>query len=114
MDEGTSIKSHISEFNSIVTDLKRIDVKIDDEDLTLLLLCSLPPSYKHFRDTMIYGRETISIEDVKTNLQSKQKIDDELTTTNKFDGVGLVARGRTNERGSYGDKKKARSKSKHK
>ena len=37
--EGT-IKSHIGEFNCIITDLSKIDV----EDKALLLLCFLPPS----------------------------------------------------------------------
>ena len=54
MSEGTPIKSHIGEFNSVITYLSKIDVKIDDEDQSLLLLRSLSPSYKHFRDTMIY------------------------------------------------------------
>lgn len=79
MLEDTQIKPHITEFNSIVTELHNIDVKIDDEDQILLQLVSLPPSFKHFRDTVIYDRETISIEDVKTNLMSKQKLDFEMT-----------------------------------
>jgi len=45
----------------LYTDLDKINVKIDDDDQALLLLCSLPPSYKHFRANMIYGRDTISI-----------------------------------------------------
>lgn len=44
MSEGTSIKSHLDEFNSIITDLRSIDVNIEEEDEALLLLCSLPPS----------------------------------------------------------------------
>jgi len=32
MHEGTPIKSHIAEFSSIINDLDKIDVKIEDED----------------------------------------------------------------------------------
>ena len=35
MAEGTSIKGHIEEFNSILTDLENVDIKIDDEDQAL-------------------------------------------------------------------------------
>ena len=85
MSEGISLKSHIGEFSSIVTELSKIDVHIDDEDQALLLLCSLPPSYKHFRDTMIYSREDISLENVKTNLQAKEKIDSNLIVSETSD-----------------------------
>ena len=64
MVEDTSIKSHLDDFNSVIMDLENMDVKIEDEDQTLLLLCSLPSSYKHFRKIFIYGREEISIDDV--------------------------------------------------
>jgi hypothetical protein len=32
MAEGTSIQSHLNEFNSICVDLESLDMKIDDED----------------------------------------------------------------------------------
>ncbi|KAG8497152.1 hypothetical protein CXB51_008362 [Gossypium anomalum] len=41
-----------------------VEVPIDDEDQTMLLLFSLPPSYKSFRETLIYGRDKLSFEDV--------------------------------------------------
>ena len=44
MHEGASIKSHIAEFSSIINDLDKI--KIEDKDQAVLLLCSLPSSYK--------------------------------------------------------------------
>jgi hypothetical protein len=47
MAEGTSIQSHLNEFNSICVDLESLDVKIDDEDKTFLLVVSLPLSFKH-------------------------------------------------------------------
>ena len=43
MAEGTSIQSHLNEFNSICVDLESLDVKIDDEDKAILLVVSLPP-----------------------------------------------------------------------
>lgn len=48
MPEGTCIQDHLDEFNRIILDLKNINVKIDDKDQTLLLLCFLPSSYDHF------------------------------------------------------------------
>ena len=56
MSEGTFFSSHIDEFEYIMMDLHNRDVIIDDEDKALLLLCSLPHSYRHFRETMLYGK----------------------------------------------------------
>ncbi|MFQ6659365.1 hypothetical protein Gotur_028282 [Gossypium turneri] len=46
--------NHISQFITLLNDLKNVKVHIDDEDQAMLLLCSLPPSYKSFRETLIY------------------------------------------------------------
>ncbi|KAL5796950.1 hypothetical protein ACOSQ2_001770 [Xanthoceras sorbifolium] len=56
MAEGASIKSHIDEFSTILMNLENMEISYDDEDQALMLLRSLPPSYKHFRDTLIYSR----------------------------------------------------------
>jgi hypothetical protein len=66
MSEGTSMQSHLNEFNSIIVDLESLNVKIDDEDKTILLVVSLPPSFKHFKEIMLYGNHTsLSFENVK-------------------------------------------------
>ena len=67
MKEGTPISNHLNEFNRIVIDLKNIECKVEDEDQALILLCSLPPSFEHFVNTMLYGsrRDSISVNDVK-------------------------------------------------
>ncbi|GJX55785.1 zinc finger, CCHC-type containing protein [Tanacetum coccineum] len=72
MPAGRKISEHIDEFNKIVLDLANIEVKFEDEDLALLLLTFLPASYKHFVDTLLYGREALTLEDVMTTLYSKE------------------------------------------
>ena len=73
MKEGTPISNHLDEFNRIVLDLKNIECKVEDEDQALILLCSLPP-FKHFVDTTLngFGKDSISIDDVKDALNSKE------------------------------------------
>ena len=72
MHEGKPIKSHIVEIFSIINDLGKIEVKIEDEDQALLLLYSLPSSYKSFREASIYGgKSTIK---VKEHLLNKDKL----------------------------------------
>nr|GEZ18785.1 zinc finger, CCHC-type [Tanacetum cinerariifolium] len=72
MPAGRKISEHIDEFNKIVLDLANIEVKFEDEDLALLLLTSLPGSYEHFVDTLLYGREALTLEDVMATLNSKE------------------------------------------
>ena len=74
MVEGAHVKGHIEEFNSIVLDLENVDIKIDDEDQSLQLLCSLTPTYKHLCETLLYGRESITLKGVKAVLLPKDII----------------------------------------
>jgi hypothetical protein len=53
LQEGCSILSHVSSFKEIVANLQPMEVSYDDEDLGLLLLCSLPSSFANFRDTIL-------------------------------------------------------------
>jgi len=49
MAEGTSIQNRLDDFNSILIDLESMDVKIGDDGKAILLVISLPSSYKHFK-----------------------------------------------------------------
>ncbi|MBA0730002.1 hypothetical protein Golax_020297, partial [Gossypium laxum] len=51
----------------------------------MLFLCSLPPSNKFFRETMIYGRDKLSFEYVKGHLFSRDKLDNEFSLDSKVD-----------------------------
>ena len=55
---------HVSTFKEIVVYLQTIEVKYDEEDLGLILLCSLPSSHTNFRDTILYSHETLTLEEV--------------------------------------------------
>ncbi|GAA0184263.1 hypothetical protein LIER_31551 [Lithospermum erythrorhizon] len=52
MQEGTSLKDHLEKLNTILLDLRNIDVYVDDEDAVLILLVSLPASYENFKESM--------------------------------------------------------------
>ncbi|MFQ6633842.1 hypothetical protein Gotur_012394 [Gossypium turneri] len=51
----------------------------------MLLLCSLPHSYKFFREILIYDRDKLSFEDVKGHLLSKDILNDEFGLDSKAD-----------------------------
>ncbi|GJV63964.1 retrovirus-related pol polyprotein from transposon TNT 1-94 [Tanacetum coccineum] len=109
MPAGRKISEHIDEFNKIVLDLANTEVKFKDEDLALLLLTSLPASYEHFVDTLLYGREALTLEDVMATLNSKEI--KERSKAKGDDGEGLYVRGRTDRRDSRQSRRKSRSKS---
>ena len=113
MTEGTSIISHLDRFDSVIIDLENVDVKVSEEDQAILLLCSLPPSLKHFRDTMIYGKDTISYSSVKSALKSKEQIDRDITgESSSGQAEGLFVRGRSESK-DFENRSKGKSKSKH-
>ena len=59
MKKCMPIKNHLDELNKILIDLKNIDVRIDEEDQALILLCSLPHSFENFVNSMLYGKDTL-------------------------------------------------------
>ena len=58
MVEGSDLSQHINVFNQIISDLKRIDVKFENKDKTLMLLNSLPASstYEILVTTLMWGK----------------------------------------------------------
>src|SRR3954468_17874640 len=72
MEEGSAVKGHLDAFNWIIMDLENVDIKVDSEDQALILLCLLPKSYDAFIDTLLYGKDSISLEDVSSALKSRE------------------------------------------
>ena len=58
----------------IVSDLESMEVKYDEEDLGLILLYSLPTSFATFRDTILYSRDSLTLDEVYDALFSKEKM----------------------------------------
>jgi len=56
-------------------DLKNMDEMFSNKQQAMMLLCSLPPSYKKFRKTLIYGRESLAIDAVKSALLSREQME---------------------------------------
>jgi hypothetical protein len=67
-----SFKDHLDEFNRVILDLQIVNVKFEYEDQDLILLYLLPPSYDHFIDTLLYGRDNLSLEYFKASLNSRE------------------------------------------
>src|SRR3954470_23814716 len=72
MAEGTPILQHLNAFNKIVSNLLALEVKFKGEDKALILLSSLPPSYNHLVTTILYGKETLELEDVRVMLVNNE------------------------------------------
>ena len=72
MKEGTTVLEHLNFFNKIINELLTVDIKIDKEDKALILLSSLPESYDHIVTTILYGKETIILEEVTSTLLSNE------------------------------------------
>lgn len=71
MDESKSIEAGLDEFIKTVLDLEQLEVKIDDEDKAVILLNSLPKSFKNFKETLKYGRDALTMDLVIKSLNSK-------------------------------------------
>ncbi|KAH9723787.1 CCHC-type domain-containing protein [Citrus sinensis] len=75
MEEGSSIIDHIDAFNKIILDPEDINVKIDDENKAMILLCSLSSSYENLVDTLMELRDVRHVPDLKRNLISLGMLD---------------------------------------
>ena len=73
MQEGSDLAEHVNVFNQLVADLGKVDVKIEDEDMAIVLLCSLPDSYDHLVTTLTYGKEKVQVDDVVSTLLSHEQ-----------------------------------------
>ncbi|KAI9153548.1 hypothetical protein LWI28_012949 [Acer negundo] len=59
IEDGGDVIAYLNDFNRCISDLIRVNVTYEDYDKALLLLRSLPDSFKHFQTTLLFGKETL-------------------------------------------------------
>ncbi|KAJ4715305.1 Retrovirus-related Pol polyprotein from transposon TNT 1-94 [Melia azedarach] len=93
MQEGMPLRDHLDQLNTILLELRNIDVKVEDEDAALILLVSLPLSYENFVQSFIVGKDTVSLEEVRSSLHTRELRHKATGTGADNQAAGLVASG---------------------
>ncbi|GKV34845.1 hypothetical protein SLEP1_g43187 [Rubroshorea leprosula] len=113
MAEGTNIHKHLSDFNMMVTQVVNAGDILEEEEKALLLLTSLPKSYKSLVQSMLVGKTTLVMKYVTSMLLENDKFlgeDDGANQTNAL--VMEHSRGRSNGRGGGGNRERSKSRPK--
>ena len=110
MKEGTKIADHLNVFNTFICQLSDMEVKMEEEDKAITLLCSLPESWDHFMTLISLSTvDSLKLESIVGALlfeEVRRKSSIETSTRE-----AMVARGRSKERG---EKTRGSSRSKSK
>ena len=98
MKEGTKIADHLNVFNAHIFTLRSIDVKIDDEDKTMNILCTLPKSWGQVVSSIsLSTTDTLEFDNVVGALLSEELRKKSSLETSSPEA--LVVRGRSKEKG---------------
>ena len=71
MDPSKNLEENLDKFKKITVSLANIDEKISDENQAIIILNSLPDSFKDMKVAIRYGRESLSLDDVLGALRSR-------------------------------------------
>uniref|UniRef100_A0A803LIZ5 CCHC-type domain-containing protein n=1 Tax=Chenopodium quinoa TaxID=63459 RepID=A0A803LIZ5_CHEQI len=113
MESGTNLQDHINNFNQLVCQLQNAYEKIpDQEQSSLLLLASLPKSYRPIVQNLLVGREKITLDEAITVVREYERMISAIDGASYHEGQALVVEGFKRGRNqSRGDGPRSRSKS---
>jgi hypothetical protein len=72
MRDGDSVAEHLNAFNSVVSQLVPIEIKILDEDKCISLLCSLPDSWDSLVVAIGSNTNSLKFDEVVSSLLSEE------------------------------------------
>ena len=72
MKDGDSVKEHLNAFNTVVSQLASIDIKILDEDKCISLLCSLLDSWDSLVIAIGSNATTLQFDEIVSSLLTKE------------------------------------------
>jgi hypothetical protein len=113
MEDGDSVTKHLNAFNTLVSQLIYVDIKLEEEDKCITLLCSLPDSW----DNLVVAigstnqQSALKFEDVVASLLSEEM---RRKSMGEHNMDALMVRGHSKERRNKftGGRSKSRGRSK--
>ena len=112
MEDGDSMTNNLNVFNTLVSQLISIDIKMVEEDKCITFLCSLPDSWHNLVVTIGGStKSTLKFEDIVSSLLSEEMR--RKSMENHSTNTLSVISGHTKERGNFtGGRYKSRGRSK--
>ena len=80
IDEETYVRDHKNNFSKCITQLLSVDVKIDKEHKTVILLAPIPKTYETLVSTLLVGKMMLIVYDVSTALLETTNMEEPSTT----------------------------------
>ncbi|GMH29834.1 hypothetical protein Nepgr_031677 [Nepenthes gracilis] len=90
LSKDGSFEKHLDDFNRIVTQMSTLDDVIKEEDKALVLLASLPASYNHIVTTLLFGKDTLKLDEVIASLLMNESRRSQGTSTSSHSEVLVI------------------------
>jgi len=72
MKDGDLVTEHLNAFNTVVSQLASVDIKISDEDKCISLLCSLPNSWDSLVTAIGSNVTTLHFDEIVSSLLTEE------------------------------------------